>query len=535
MTVKAKQLGAISTVLAFALCQVAVGQVVKKDTGREMDSNLRLGSGGVNVPVGGSGRFDSQLLINRQSTGLSSFRAGVPYKAANQLRLELPSARLGDFRRQSIGVGQVLAGETIRISPYFERTSTTVSIRAIGQGMNLPGSTVPRTSYPSAASVVGVRRLDYRTPYKRPVVSQGRLLSVTPTSGIQFRPVTGMRVSQRELFGPPAFMLVDPERLKEQKQLAKKLARQLAEPSARVDARMETRIDAAMAEPIALPGKLSATPQLLAPHEPSAAEPNAPMERPMIVPPVEQPPQGMPRPTSKDVYVDLLRSLYDQRRAELAWQVPPATPASPDREPGSAVQLEGASENRLAPAPIGRPVVIYGLAGTNHDLFNRRMTRAQERFNRGKFFDAGSDYEFAAILNRTNPLPRIGAGLARFATGEFLSAGLAIRHALKVQPAIMRVRFDLPSILPTDVIDRQIASIEARLAQGEADARLALTAAFVHQNLAHVAEARAAATKLREYAGDDKILTAYADYILSNGRATTAPAMKFIPATIPAK
>ena len=125
MTIKARQLGAISTVLAFALCHVAVGQVVRKDTGRALDSNLRLGSGGINAPVGRNGRIDTQLLINRQSTGLSSFRAGVPYKAANELRLELPSAGLGDFRRQSIGLGQVIAGETM-----------------IGGG-SLPGGTLP--------------------------------------------------------------------------------------------------------------------------------------------------------------------------------------------------------------------------------------------------------------------------------------------------------------------------------------------------------------------------------------------------------
>ncbi len=531
MTVKARQLGAISTVLVFTLCNVAAGQVVRKDSGHALDSNLRFGSGGVNLPVGGYGRLDTQLLINRQSTGLSSFRGGVPYKAANELRLELPSAGLGDFRRQSIGVGQVIAGETIRTSPYFERTSTTLSIPAISQGMNLPGSTVPRTSYPSAADVGRLKRLDYRVPYKRTAARPGRLLSVTPTPGVlQFIPVA----SESEFSGLSAFMLVDPERLKEQRELA----RRLAEPPGRVGTPIETRIDAAMApaEPVEPPEKLPMLLQPLTPQEPSAAEPNAPVHQLLIVPPVEQPPQEEVRPESKDVYVDLLRTLYEQRTAELARRKMPAqTPGTPRVEPVATAGPKGEQEHLIAPALLRRPIVIYGLAGTSQDLFNRRMTRAQELVNSGKFFDAGSDYEFAAILNRTNPLPRIGAGLSRFATGEFLSAGLAIRHAIKLQPAMMRVRFDLRSILPAEIIDRQIASIDARLARGEVDARLMLTAAFVHQNLAHAAKARAAAMKLREYAKDDKILIAYADYILSNGEATAAPAMKSIPTTLPAK
>ena len=526
---KARQLGAISTVLAFALCSMAVGQVVLKDTGRKLDSSLRVGSGGYNAPITSVRRFDSQLLINRQSTGLSSFRGGVPYKAANELRLDLPSAGLGDFRRQSIGIGQVLRGLTIGGSPYYERTSTTLSIPAIRRGLNLPGSSVPQTSYPSATSVARTRRLDYRVAYRQPVgVSPpGQLLRTTRTPGvIPFRPVTVARISANEFVGLSGFVLVDPKRMKEQDELA----RQLAKPSDRLDVRIETRIDAARTtiEPFARPEELPT------PAEPLAPEPNAPVEPPPIDLPAEEAPQPG-EPENEDVYIDLLKALFNQRRAGGTGRKTPAETTITRRlKVSPAPRPEAEHGNMIEAAPPGLPVIIHGLAGTSQDLFNRRMTRAQERMNKGDFFGAGSDFEFAAMLNRTNPLPQIGAAISRFAGGEFLSAGMAIRYALKLQPALVETRFDLPSILSAEVIYREIANADTRLAQGEADARLALTATFVYQNLGHATKARVAARKLRKYAKDDKIFAGYADYVLSHGRATS-PAMKSIPATMPAK
>jgi len=130
----------------LVLAAVGVGQVRRTQPGQVLDANSLVGSGGANTPIRGGMRFDSQLYVNGQVTGLGAFRGGVGYRAANQLGLSLPSAGLSNFHRQSTGLQDVLGGATAGVGalPYYDRATTVLSVRGITSGMTLPGSNVPK-------------------------------------------------------------------------------------------------------------------------------------------------------------------------------------------------------------------------------------------------------------------------------------------------------------------------------------------------------------------------------------------------------
>ena len=94
----------------------AGGQVRRSQEGSELDANYRVGSGGRNIPITPQ-RIDSQLYVNGQVSGLGSFQGRVGYFPADELRLNLPSAQLGDFRRQSVGLSDIVRGNPFAPSP----------------------------------------------------------------------------------------------------------------------------------------------------------------------------------------------------------------------------------------------------------------------------------------------------------------------------------------------------------------------------------------------------------------------------------
>jgi tetratricopeptide (TPR) repeat protein len=145
----------------MAACPAQVAPVRGGDV---LDANYQVGSGGYNTVVGGVGGVNSQLYVTGQVSGLAGFGAAVPYSAANQLRTDVPSASLGTFRRQSVGLPDVLAGQSYQTSPYYERTQTAFLLPGIRAGLAAPGSNAPpATSTPESVQQLWAEATrDYR-------------------------------------------------------------------------------------------------------------------------------------------------------------------------------------------------------------------------------------------------------------------------------------------------------------------------------------------------------------------------------------
>lgn len=252
--------------------------------------------------------------------------------------------------------------------------------------------------------------------------------------------------------------------------------------------------------------------------------------------------------------MDLLTALRRMRQGEAApaetsetdnrlRELRAALPSSADLS-RSAESLQGPAPAMETPAGIevanvesiatGKIVVLHGLAGVGQDVFNARMAVAGRKLRNGKFYAAGGDYQFAAIVDPANPLARVGLCMSRFGAGESLTAALHLREAMRLLPPLMETRLDLAKMMPPGAVEGELKILEERLTRAAGDSQaeplLAFIAAFMHNSLGQTDQAKAAAAKIKATAGDDKLMGAFADYILTGNfpghAATTQPAVK---------
>ena len=120
--------GVNSQLYVRGLITGGIGQI---QTGRILDRNLQIGSGGYNVVSGGSGGVNTQLFINRQVRGLGLFRGDVPYYRLRHTSaaIRTPGAIARDIRRT---IDPVLAK-----SLYADATADYASVARIPPGRGI--------------------------------------------------------------------------------------------------------------------------------------------------------------------------------------------------------------------------------------------------------------------------------------------------------------------------------------------------------------------------------------------------------------
>ena len=135
----------VASVVVAALGGPAPAQVVPVVGGHALDSNMQVGSRGVNLPVRRFVPNSSNLLITGNITHGRSFRGFSPIRDPSQLTVGLGSSRLSTFRRDSVGIFDLVGGRQVfQPNPYFSPEQTVTNIGAIGARLNQPGSSFPR-------------------------------------------------------------------------------------------------------------------------------------------------------------------------------------------------------------------------------------------------------------------------------------------------------------------------------------------------------------------------------------------------------
>ena len=504
---------AVGIVAAIGLLAPVAG--AQEQHGNALDANFQVGGGGYNAPVPGGGPINSQLYVTGQVTGLAGFHGFVGYAAPEELRIPVPSASLSAFQRESVGLSQVLAGATYDTTPYFDASRTAFGVRGITGGLTAPGTNVP---VHGAVSLALTRRL-----YNEVTAEYGSLVPSTAGLAISAMPQLASPVvpeAQRAAFGelvyrPGAEARLSILRAEEQEQLARELYR-WGHQDYRVDERVASEADAA--------GRV--VPEATDRAEPTQSPQDGQGERSETLRP-RPAAAGMAEP-DQDALLDLLIRLRQQR----ATGTEPRSQAGETDMEGSLPGAESSAEPDRASPPGSRlieqeyeqsPIVIHGLAGLSPDAFNQRMTDAEKKLRDAKYYDAADSYEVAIFIEPANPMARIGAGLARFAAGEPRSSAIQFHRAMQLLPPIMETRIDILGMLPEKVVEYQVGRLDERLA-GEPEASLAFLSAFLHESLGEQAKAADAAARLQTLAREDKLMQAYAKYILTGERPTTQPA-----------
>ncbi len=466
--------------------------------GNALDANPRVGYSRHNTPVP-QPRFNANLYVTGQVSGLGRFRGDVPYRAENELGISVPSATLSGFLAQSVGMGEVRRGAPYAPSPYFNPSRTVVARRDYSFGENLGTASVPIESLDATTrrnlyadlnrgyeQMLGVGQDALTVPRppagglqtSPPSDAQGRTLRVRPQLS---RPVG---YGQGSLFGLTA--------AEDRYRLAREISRVDQD---RQDDSRTGRVDVFESIPAPEPVDL---------NEPIGRQQPSLGQEPEI-------PDAEARrrtPAGQDVFLDMMRKLKRQRQ--------PGARPEPDEQTSEQV------------AATGKGVLVQSLAGKGRDAVNYYMRGGQNQLRNGQYYEAANMFRNAARQDANNPLPKVGAGLALFAAGEPGSAAEQIREALQRFPAVMEARIASANMVPQSDLKRQMQELERKMQRDELqrDPKMLLLTTFMYRNTGQHGKARAFARKLRDLT-DDKLMEGYADYILTgrppSGRVAPQP------------
>ncbi|MHC4981834.1 MAG: hypothetical protein ACYTF6_01535 [Planctomycetota bacterium] len=488
----------------------APAQVTQIQGGRALDANYGVGTGGVNTARPTSS-FDSQLYITGQVTGLSRFRGRVGYAAPEELRSNIPSSALDSFRRQSVGLEEAIGSEVYRPSPYYGRTTTVLSVPKIIAGGSAPGTSMPRRTTltaPVARRLYLTATADYASIA---VLRPQHMILATPLvrshesflRGLGGASVLMPAAGEVELYRPPGRLT--PGRLQEQQSTVGG-AGESAERQDQVDLGVDNLVK----------NRFPGISEQEMPAEPGpGAAREATGRTPWLEPDkiVGEPGYGW----DQDVFLDVLIRINQLR----AWRQLTSGVSAPAGPISAGLKTSEGDRERLVEI-VGKGLVIKGLAGKDRNILNAQLAAAGKKLKAGKFYDAAAACEAAIEIAPTNPLPCIGAALSLFAAGEPYSAALYLSRAMELFPPIMEIKVDLSKILGTQlkVWETRMLALDKsiELSGRETEPMLRFLAAYANYQLGMTEKAKAHAAALADVARTDKILSAYARFILTGKR-----------------
>ncbi len=530
---------ALAMAVTAAMAARAQGQVGQIQGGNKLDTTMRVVGDGM-TGGGANNSINSQLFITGQTSGLSSFHGTLPYTPSNQLQMNLPSASLSNFQRQSVGLKDVLSGSTYAPAPYFDPSKTVVNAGGIAARLNLPGTNVPASTRIDT-SIASKQYIDATAQYQSVLPNPGgRTLSVplqspppsylkpenaTPTNtnlGPAAPDTTAATQPPPGISAKPApGVLLGLLRAKDRDKLGQELA-QLEQRDLPLDASVKANLDPTlMKDPN---------------FSPLVKEPNALRlgvdERLRSIAPSATP--GMQ--TNQDVFLDVLQRL-SERREKGNVRIKPGGGKIEEDEPGS----RPARRNRVELSKDSQ-VIIHNLEGTGNDAVNRALADAQARLLEGKYYEAVDLYQIVVTYSPQNPLPRLGLSLAYFGAGEPVSAAIEIRKAIETFPPIMETRLDIPNMVPMKDFTPQRTALERKLTEfkyEKNDPLLLFLACYLDYNAGSAEQAMRYARAIQaEAPQEDKLLQAYAKFVLTGERpqaATTFPSLMNSATTAPAE
>jgi hypothetical protein len=137
-----------------------------------LDANPLVGSQGANFYRPRPALPGANLYISGNVTRGAYFRGVRGTRDFRQTALDLPSSSLDTFRSGSLGLDDIVGGAGYAPQPYFSPMSTSLTVRDIQLGRNMPGTSMPRSTnvVPGAED----RRLRYQPTYSS--VTDSRLL-----------------------------------------------------------------------------------------------------------------------------------------------------------------------------------------------------------------------------------------------------------------------------------------------------------------------------------------------------------------------
>ncbi len=469
---------------AGVVASLAAGQIRLNQDGRLFDANPQLGSGGYNAPIARpvSPLLSGNLLASGNARFGSSLRISSPIVAPTAFRASLGSSRLSGFLRDSFSVADAPRSRLgLSAAPFFDPTTNVFTSGPLSTGP-------PRTMLGPLAQRPGLPGLlNYGTPLRTRVRPEPLARAEKPGQPVG-APLRSSLFGVRPRVPEP--LSLEPQRPKSLPTLE-----QFTRDSATVESRPprlraglvplgpdlrpqqaettgESEATAALGTPSLtnplLLGPGQATGQTLRLPEPSAVaagpQARAGERMPVSARLIESMLPG------QDVFTDLrlAATLAEDPRADWFDELKRLA-----RQAGSAErmqQLEQLDAQQYVQRVLSEPIRTF--AGKAPTAINDLLLKAEGLMAVGQYYDAARNYERAAALDPTNPLPWIGRAHALLAAGEYLSAAVSLTRGLKRFPDLARFHLDLKALMGGgEVVDIRRAEI-MRLLKRREDYRL---------------------------------------------------------------
>ncbi len=467
---------------------VAAQQAAGGQSGRALDANLRVGSGGVNsnAPMPDY-RLRNDLVTGNVAGGLG-FQGNVGYGAPGEFQGALPSDSLFNFRAQSLYSAPSMVntqsltrygGET---TPVF-RSFTNLA----GQGLGL-GASASRSYYEGGNRLVSAgSSYSYLTsPLRSDQTSSSSLSALRTSEGqaldLSDSPLLGVRRvdTQANIIRPP---LTD----EQQKQLDD--ANQALNKDARISPTPPPQLNVEEPESNTVDTNSDVTQPGQQPQEPlpnaltlalgQQLQPNAPKQW-FSVQQMRQSildnPKAAAQPSVYGSLISELRTGAGQQQAAASETEETGTPSLelPDQERiknAETAALEAirkayslpdeTSETEVNPLDEQSDVTdligelnydlpaIRSLAGSEKTRSNQFMGEAEAAMASGNFFRAESSYKQALMLTPDDPMPRVGMIHAQLGAGMIRSSALNLRRLFEQHPELIAARYEA-RLLPSE-------------------------------------------------------------------------------------
>ena len=561
----------------LGLASAAVGQVRqytgKRGYGNALDASPMVGSSGYNTATGANdpynlGQMRTQLMMQNQTTGLSSFHGRLGYYAPNQLNLNLPSRQMDTFRQQSVGVQDVLRGPTYTANPYFARSSSTLSPRAIAVQEASGQVVMPNLGRTPAAQQATQKLYRSATQDYSPIMPAGPINALLGNALSTQKPKLGkVTVGSQDTQAQGAQAAARADRglfalphLQDRARLAHEIG-QYDE---------DQPLDSNVIQPIGQAAELKLKSQRITPIGTSLDKTSPASQKPgtqagvgakkdksvasSALPSAAIHKSYLPD-KNQDAFMDMLVQL--RQKNQLAATAKPGSPqtAAPGKLTGQTQQRPPIGQNTVSvnPPAVGpddrgitppgmttpgklpqadqpaKPaaqggivgftsdnrVILRSLAGEGGDLFNRYMSLAKKELDAGRFYEAAQYYDLAAGAKPTNPLAPLGMCLAKFAAEEWYASAESLRRAVELFPPLMETKLDLTKLMPLKNLNDRLDSLELWATKVHDKPVLVFLAAFMQQNAGRGKLAKKHAENLKKSEYATPIMKAYANYLLT--------------------
>jgi hypothetical protein len=499
-------------VLAWAVWAVSMGSAVaqigrpvdRRVDGRALDANNQVGSGGLNPVQTGYNPNASNLLITGNVTGGRAFRGFSPVRDTSSFMTTLPTSSLGNFQRDSIGLGDITAGRSSALaSPFYLPSSTvtsgnsTIFNTGLTAGAGLSGAyTVPRvdlfTGRPlnlnsalNAAAPPPVNApLDPRFLPRSPVtalppISDVRMLADRlPTPLPTEADVLNSRLAESPLFGLPRGANLDATgaasfgQTRDALPRAANPARDGGPRSIRSNLVDSALGDGATGAPGTWAPSLFGTPPARDAAGPSAATGGglAPLTKSLAGAAGLEPPPASDTGTAANVQSPTGALEATPPRTATNREAPPRGTGPSNEGEGAPADAGAAGGFDPGSSAVQRAVdaVPQTTGGAVETSVNVRLRKAESLMRAGQFYNAAGEYGVAATLAPDDASILLGQGHAYLAAGDYLSAVYFLTKGLEGTADVASLRVNIYDyVSDPNLLDIRRADLDTKLEKRE--------------------------------------------------------------------